>query len=496
MGKVTLMPNLSCLFSAEQLAPTGHKTNTFSTHFSPKMVSTRSRAGVNKQAHAGSSGPAGITPNLAAILEGQAKMQQELTDLKKRNADEMEALRQENSRLRRKIEVDPTLKGKAKEASKAARSPAFQPTEEESEYNPTPHTFTTTNKHPFHPPIPLNQGIPQPQPLPLPSLPPKSPTTYPSLYIPHMFRHATRNTFQQTTSPLTTLPPPSPLWSTIQSHPTDSLPISQDVATPSPLHRLYRQHTSSCPVGTLHADAHLKVYITHVALYTSRDAIFCKAFPTTLKGPALEWFTTLPPYFIDSFDVLSHMFFTHFVGNRPHQTTTISLLGIRQEQGEPLRAFIDRFSKAALRTPHLNQEMIIQCMALTLQSGPFANNVYLHPPASMHELKLCAADYVRMEEMQTLHTKFCNDYAATTANPTPPPPRPDTRPHEPRQSRFTRYAPLTVSRSRILDEALQADLIPPPRKTTTPPNADMTKYCRYLATMATLQKTAKHSRIR
>jgi len=173
------------------------------------------------------------------------------------------------------------------------------------------------------------------------------------------------------------------------------------------------------------------------------------------------------------------MFSTHFAGSRPHQTTTISLLGIRQEQGEPLRAFIDRFSKAALRTPHLNQEMILQCMELTLQPGPFANNVYLHPPAFMHELKLRAADYVHMEEMQTLHTKFCNDYAATTTNPTPQPPCPDTRPREPRQPRFTRYAPLTVARSCILDEALQADLIPPPRKTTTPPNADMTKYYRY-----------------
>jgi len=84
-------------------------------------------------------------------------------------------------------------------------------------------------------------------------------------------------------------------------------------------------------------------------------------------------------------------------------------------------------------------------MALTLQLGPFANNVYLHPPASMHELKLCAADYVYMEKMQTLHTKFCNDYAATTTNPTPQPPRSNTRPCEPRQPRFTRYAPLTAA---------------------------------------------------
>jgi len=56
------------------------------------MVSTRSRAGGNKKTDAGPSGLAGIAPNLAAILDGQAKMQQELANLKKRNADEMEAL--------------------------------------------------------------------------------------------------------------------------------------------------------------------------------------------------------------------------------------------------------------------------------------------------------------------------------------------------------------------------------------------------------------------
>jgi len=120
--------------------------------------------------------------------------------------------------------------------------------------------------------------------------------------------------------------------------------------------------------------------------------------------------------------------------------------------------------------------MILQCMALTVKPDPFANNVYLHPPTSMHELKLHATDYVRLEEMQTLQTKFYNDYTPSTTTPLPQPSRRDPRPREPC---FTRYAPLNVPRSRLLDEALQADLIPPPRKTTTPPNADMTKYYRY-----------------
>ena len=118
-------------------------------------------------------------------------------------------------------------------------------------------------------------------------------------------------------------------------------------------------------------------------------------------------------------------------------------------------------------------------MTLTLKPDPFANNVYLHPPASMHELKLRAVDYICMEEMQTLHTKFCNDYTPSAATPPKPLSQPDSRPREPRQPRFTRYAPLNVPRSRLLDEALQANLIPPPRKTSNPPNADMTKYCRY-----------------
>ena len=108
-------------------------------------------------------------------------MQQELADLKKRNTDEMEALRQENSRLRRKIEVDPTLKRKAKEASKAARSPAFQPTKEESKYNPTTHTFTTTQQTP----IPSTHPTHFPSTQPVHTAAPTRTATLPTTHIPY-----------------------------------------------------------------------------------------------------------------------------------------------------------------------------------------------------------------------------------------------------------------------------------------------------------------------
>ena len=188
------------------------------------------------------------------------------------------------------------------------------------------------------------------------------------------------------------------------------------------------------------------------------------------------------------------MFTTHFAGSHPHQTTTLSLLSVRQEQDVTMRAFIDRFSKAALCTPNLNQEMILQCMALTLKPGPFANNVYLHPPrlhaqtqAPCRGLHPHGSDAKPPQQvLQWLHP--------STTGPDKPPPQPNSRLREPRQPCFTSYALLSVPRSWLLDEALHADLIPPPRKTfnlpmpTWPSIVDTTKI------MVTLQTNAKRSK--
>jgi len=214
------------------------------------MVSTRSRAGVNKQVEVGPSGPAYITPDMAAILGGQAKMQQELADLKKRSADEMEALWQENSRLRRKIEVNPTQKGKAKETSDNAGSPVFQPTEEENEYNLTPHTFTTTQQTPilsahpthFHSTLLGHTTAPTPvATLPTTHVPPYNMlTTLHTTHIPPLqppyYPHPSSQLHLHFSHPC----PPS--------HTSSPTPVSPTQAS-SPFHWLHRQHPSSPPSG-------------------------------------------------------------------------------------------------------------------------------------------------------------------------------------------------------------------------------------------------------
>lgn len=54
--------------------------------------------------------------NIAAILENQFKMQQEFVEFKKKSVEEMDALRQENLRVKRKVKAEGVVdKGKEKE---------------------------------------------------------------------------------------------------------------------------------------------------------------------------------------------------------------------------------------------------------------------------------------------------------------------------------------------------------------------------------------------
>jgi len=60
--------------------------------------------------------------------------------------------------------------------------------------------------------------------------------------------------------------------------------------------------------GTMNPEEHISIYTTQISLYTWNDAILCRVFPTTLKGAALSWFTTLPPLSIDYFNTLIEKF--------------------------------------------------------------------------------------------------------------------------------------------------------------------------------------------
>ena len=152
--------------------------------------------------------------------------------------------------------------------------------------------------------------------------------------------------------------------------------------------------------GTTDPDEHMDAYTMHMSLYTLDNGVLCRVFPTSLKGEALSWFTKLPPNSIDYFETLVAKFDTQFVTTRLHHLAYIALVGIRQEKGESLRKFIDRFGKVAMSIQNLSFDVAMHHMLTDLRPGPFADSLFMQPAMSLDELRRQAAKFMQFEELR------------------------------------------------------------------------------------------------
>ena len=175
-------------------------------------------------------------------------------------------------------------------------------------------------------------------------------------------------------------------------------------------------------------------------------------------------------------------FDVQFATSRPHHLTSIALVGIRQEKGESLRTFIDRFSKTAMSIHNLSPEVAMHHMLTALRPGPFADSLCMQPATNLDELRRRAAKFMQLEELREFRNNARAEASGEKKEDRERQGRSRTgrdQKKDNRGPRFSRYTPLNADRSKILQEALSAELIPPPRRALSPDNADHSKRCRY-----------------
>ena len=146
---------------------------------------------------------------------------------------------------------------------------------------------------------------------------------------------------------------------------------------------------------------HLNTYKNQMELHGYQDPVRCRAFATTLKGPALAWFNRIPPSSISSFRELSNcVFFSHFIGARTYRKPSYHLLTVKQGSHESLKSYVQRFNAESMKIDIPDEKFAITAFiaGLGVQSKDMMFSISKNPQASMAEVLAKAKKYINGEE--------------------------------------------------------------------------------------------------
>ena len=104
---------------------------------------------------------------------------------------------------------------------------------------------------------------------------------------------------------------------------------------------------------------HLESFKTLMHLQGVADEIICRAFLTTLKGPARVWFSKLTLNSIGTFKELCAQFSSHFIKGHMYKKSTACLISIKQQEDETLRLYIAHFNKEALSIDEADDKKLV-----------------------------------------------------------------------------------------------------------------------------------------
>jgi hypothetical protein len=140
-------------------------------------------------------------------------------------------------------------------------------------------------------------------------------------------------------------------------------------------------------------------YQVAVASSGGDDATMAKSFIIALEGPALTWYTRLPPLSIDSWRSLRDKFLLNFQGYRPDTDALAELSLCKQLQKETLREYYRKFLTLKSQLPSVDDQITIHYAINSLRAGVLYSHCIRDPPKNLQELYQLFEKYARSEEL-------------------------------------------------------------------------------------------------
>ncbi|XP_059638683.1 uncharacterized protein LOC132280953 [Cornus florida] len=220
----------------------------------------------------------------------------------------------------------------------------------------------------------------------------------------------------------------------------------------------------------------------------------CQAFPTTLKGSTWVWFNKLKPSSIETFAELSKGFVSHFITGQRHRRLATHLLTVKQQKGEPLLEYINRFNTKMLQMDEADDKVALTSFMGGLHTFRFLFSLSKEPPTSMAELLVRARKHMNTEDvMSARKRKEGEDKKADKKRPQPGAKdeketkfkkssinQSERASHYKSSDKYTNYTPLTMSIDQVLMQIQDDPSLKCPSKLKSEPSRrPRDKYCRF-----------------
>ncbi|XP_068322437.1 uncharacterized protein [Pyrus communis] len=104
-------------------------------------------------------------------------------------------------------------------------------------------------------------------------------------------------------------------------------------------------------------ERHLNHYRNAMILHRNNDDLMCKIFTTILQGEAQDWFYTLPPQSIRSFDEFSLVFTKEYSSYRSIKKKSDHLFNIKRNPKKLLHDYVKRFKAQKAKIVECNDSI-------------------------------------------------------------------------------------------------------------------------------------------
>ncbi|CAA0814775.1 Unknown protein, partial [Striga hermonthica] len=212
--------------------------------------------------------------------------------------------------------------------------------------------------------------------------------------------------------------------------------------------------------GSTDPSRHLRSFENMAVLHRYNDPVQCRAFLTTLRGPAQDWFHQLPLGAVRDFEGFNSSFLNQFASVRAQEKSYLTLIGMQQKKGESLRDYVARYTQACVDVPSATEEIKSGGLTRGLLPGLCRNSLAKRPERTFDEVLGRCAKYMNVEEAEADFRQAAKPKAeprdekkekklvATTERKGSPRAEREGRL---RGWRTAQYTPLSASRVRILE---------------------------------------------